>query len=283
MHAKNKEFEIPAILYRPEGGNHGKKRPTLIVGNGYDGSQEEMLHVNVYAALERGWNVITYEGPGQPTVRREPQSLGFITEWEKVVSPVIDYLEKVPEVDMRQLAIFGYSFGGFLAPRAAAFEKRIKAVVAIDGVFSAGEAFLSQLPLQFVEMYEKGDREGLDNAVDAILSGPDVPSEFRWGVEQGLWSFKIRSPFDFLRKAQEMTMANLTQKIQVPVFVGNAESEVFFRGQPRKLADALGTMATYHEFKDEEAAGSHCQVGAAVRMNEVVFGWLNEVFNRNGN
>ncbi|KAK1089603.1 hypothetical protein LTR48_000363 [Friedmanniomyces endolithicus] len=86
---KRRRLRIPAIFYAvdPLGGE--EKRPTLTVGNGYDGCQEEMVHVIGFAALERGWSVITYEGPGQPTVCRN-QNLGFGTEWEKVVTPVVD-------------------------------------------------------------------------------------------------------------------------------------------------------------------------------------------------
>ncbi|RKL01743.1 hypothetical protein BFJ71_g5072 [Fusarium oxysporum] len=86
------------------------------------------------AILERGMNVITYEGPGQPTVRRK-QNLGFIHEWEKVVTPVVDYLLTRPEVDPKSIGLLGYSFGGMLAPRAAAFEHRLAPVFAVDGVY----------------------------------------------------------------------------------------------------------------------------------------------------
>jgi hypothetical protein len=40
----------------------------MILGNRYDDAQEEMPHVLGFAALERGFDVITHEGPGQPTV-----------------------------------------------------------------------------------------------------------------------------------------------------------------------------------------------------------------------
>ncbi|TKA37189.1 hypothetical protein B0A54_12051 [Friedmanniomyces endolithicus] len=66
-----------------------EKRPTLTVGDGYDGCQEEIVDALGFAALERGWNVITYEGPGQPTGCRN-QNLDFRTEWEKDVTPVVD-------------------------------------------------------------------------------------------------------------------------------------------------------------------------------------------------
>lgn len=81
---------------------------------------EEMLHINGFAALSRGYNVILYEGPGQPTVRRS-QNLGFIADWERVGTPVVDFAVARPEVDAEKLVLYGYSMGGGLCVRAAAF------------------------------------------------------------------------------------------------------------------------------------------------------------------
>ena len=79
--------------------------------NGFDGSQEEMLHISGFAALERGFSVLTFEGPGQPTVVRQ-QGLGFRHDWEQVVTPVVDHCEGIPEIDTGGLALLGLSFGG---------------------------------------------------------------------------------------------------------------------------------------------------------------------------
>ena len=57
---KGDGFEVPIIYYEAPntpGGVQGSRKPTLIAGNGFDGSQEETLHVFGFAALERGWNV----------------------------------------------------------------------------------------------------------------------------------------------------------------------------------------------------------------------------------
>jgi hypothetical protein len=158
LELKTPEFTIPAILYRAS--KTDEPRPTILMCNGYDGSQEEMLHVFGFGALERGFNVITFEGPGQPSVVRN-QQLGFINEWEKVVSPLVDYCETQSAVDSSKLTLLGYSFGGFLAPRAAAFEKRLSAVVCVDGVFDIFSAFTRTLPPELMQLLNEGNNRPL--------------------------------------------------------------------------------------------------------------------------
>jgi hypothetical protein len=80
----NHGFSIPIIFYRPNPTH--KPGPTLLLGIGFDGSQEELLHIFSLTALKHSYNVLTYEGPGQHAVRRY-QNKGFIVEWEHVITP----------------------------------------------------------------------------------------------------------------------------------------------------------------------------------------------------
>ncbi len=98
-------FKIPTIYYAATGPK--KRRLALIIGSGYNGRQEEMYHQMGKATIDRGYNVITYEGPGQSTVRRN-QNLGFIVKWEKVVTPIVDYLRTLPEVDTSAVALVAF-------------------------------------------------------------------------------------------------------------------------------------------------------------------------------
>ena len=263
-------FTVPAIFYRAAG---DQPRPTLLLCNGYDGSQEEMLHVIGFAALERGFHVLTFEGPGQPTVLRE-QGLGFINEWERVVTPVLDYCEQLSEVDMSRVSLLGYSFGGFLAPRAAAFEHRLAAVVCVDGVFDAYQAFTSQLPPQLQQLLTAGSQEAFNRAVAAAL--PHNTS-FRWGVEQGCWAFRAATPYDFMRQVRPMTLREVAGQITCPVLVCEAEDDQFFAGQPEALVAALGPLATYRPLTAADSAAEHCHVGASDYSNGVVLDWLEDV------
>lgn len=273
---KADEFEVPAIFYRADG--EGKK-PTLIVGNGYDGAQEEMLHVFGFAALERGWNVISCEGPGQPSVVRD-QGLGFIAEWEKVVTPVVDYLEILPEVDMGKLGLIGLSMGGYLCVRAAAFEHRLAAVMAIDGVYDVEEAYFNQLDPKLKEAIKKEGSEALEPVFQALLANPHLPTKIKWGIEQGLWSFNSVTIAGFMYGTKGMKLKGLRDKVRCPILVGHAEDDMFFRGQPEQVKEEFGEKATLMTLLSKDGAGEHCHVGALKMMNGVVLNWFQGVVAR---
>lgn len=267
-------FDVPVIFYAAN--NVSGPKPTIIMGSGFDGAQEEVMHSNGFAALERGYNVITYEGPGQPTVRRY-QNLGFITEWEKVVTPVVDYLFTRPDVDAARIGLMGISMGGWLALRAAAFEHRVAAVISNDGVYDLGAAFTRSLPPQLRHLLEGGDLAALNQALKEHPRDPHVPPQMRWAIGHGLWSFNVDSSAKFFTKAATMTLKGLEDKIRCPVWDGLAEDDQFFQGQPEKVKEALGDKATLVKLTEEDSAGFHCHVGACVLLNQKIFDWFEEV------
>ncbi|KAF4421047.1 hydrolase or acyltransferase (alpha beta hydrolase superfamily) [Fusarium acutatum] len=232
-------FTIEAIWYAAAA--DGVKRPTLVIGNGYDASQEDSYHSFVVPALARGCNAMTYEGPGQPTVRRN-DDIGFIPDWEKVLTPVIDELmnRKGCFVDEDRLVLVGVSIGGSLAARAAAFEPRIKALILNGGVWAVYEGYAGQLTPDLKELLAAGKQEEFDEAALPLLESPQ----------------------------------DVVEKINVPVLVVDSEFEGFFAGQPEVVKDALGDKATYKFFNG--TAGYHVQVEAGQEWNRYQFAWLNK-------
>ena len=267
-------FTVPAIFFRAAA-ETTPPRPTILMFNGFDGSQEEMLHLCGLAALERGFNVLTFEGPGQPTVVRE-QQLGFRHDWEQVVTPVVDHCATVPEIDASRLGLIGVSFGGYLAPRAAAFEPRIGAVVTIDGLFDAHQSVLNLLTTELRSLLDGEDRERFNAA---MLAAMERDSGARWYIEHGLWCFRVPTPYDFFVAARPYTLDGVAPRITCPVLVCAAAEDHLNPGQAEKLAAALGTRGTLRSFTAEESAGSHSHPGAALLMNGVVFDWLAEALN----
>ena len=62
-------------------------------------------------------------------------------DYEAPVSAVIDALGWRPDVDAGRLGLWGVSLGGYYAPRAAAFDTRVRACIALTGPFDFAEAF----------------------------------------------------------------------------------------------------------------------------------------------
>ncbi|OTA86514.1 hypothetical protein M434DRAFT_399855 [Hypoxylon sp. CO27-5] len=265
-------FDVPIIVFPAGKLGDAKKRPTILMGNGFDGSMEEMYHMHGAAALERGYNVVVYDGPGQPTVRRG-QDLGFIHNWEAVVTPVMDFLETLPFVDATKVGLIGYSLGGYLCARAAAFEHRLAAVFQIDGLYNFGAA----TPFQDSEGLNK-ILAGVDDEaqIQALLNDPKVPTGFRWMLGQGLWAFKLKSRVEFYEKVKLFNLTGIADKIQCPVFVGDPQKDMFFVGQPEQMAKALGDKATLVKFTAEDGAEEHCQFGAARFTNAVMYEWFED-------
>ncbi|KAM0467064.1 hypothetical protein ACHAPV_000578 [Trichoderma viride] len=253
-------------------------RPTVIVGSGYDGSQEELYHSIGRAILDRGWNFITYEGPGQPTVRRQ-QGLGFIHNWWEVVTPVVDYLTKRHDVDTDKIALVGVSFGGTLAPLAASHEHRLSAVMAIDGLTDLFSALQSQFPPQINSLFESGNKTEFDALLLSFIGNTTIPTQLRWIIAQSLWVFKTPSPYEWLTKLREFKVdQTVANGIHCPVFIGEGENDSSAPGQAEEMMQFLGRKATYNLFKTDLGAGEHCQLGAEAQVAQVTLDWLSDVW-----
>ncbi|OAA34677.1 2,6-dihydropseudooxynicotine hydrolase [Beauveria brongniartii RCEF 3172] len=273
-------FTVEAIWYAASDSNDDKL-PTMIIGNGFDAAQEDSYQNFVAPALARGWNCITYEGPGQPTVRRN-QDLGFIPDWEKVGIPVVDYLlsEKKDVVDENRIVLVGNSLGAYLAARVAAFEPRLAATVLIDGVWDNYEAYIRELSPEMLSIYEAGNYSQFDDALLSAREAGELPTGAAWGIDHSLWAIHTHSPSDFFTKIKQYNVASFISKIKMPVFVGDAELESSYVGQPNKVADALGDWATLHTFKG--VAGFHCQTGAGQELSRAIHAWLNKTLGKAG-
>ncbi|WP_019911360.1 alpha/beta hydrolase family protein [Paenibacillus sp. HW567] len=239
-------------------------RSTLIIHGGYDSTGEELYFGGALAALQRGYNCLTFEGPGQGGVIRE-QSIPFRHDWEHVITPVIDYLQSRPEVDPLRIALMGISMGGFLAPRAAAFEHRLAACIANDGLFNFQIGAFRGL---------MKESESLDQFFSKLM---ESSTQFRWAIENGMFTFMAATYQELIDKSEPFTLEGVAQHIKCPVLVCEAENDHFFHGQPQMLYDALSCQKTYMRFTAEEGGEEHCHFGALQLFNQRIFAWLDDV------
>ena len=107
------------------------KPPVVIMMPGLDSVKEELQATAEYM-LARGMAVIAIDGPGQGEAEYE---LPIEPAYERVATAVADYLEGRDDIDPARIGGFGVSLGGYYAARAAAYEPRIKAAVALAGPY----------------------------------------------------------------------------------------------------------------------------------------------------
>jgi 2,6-dihydroxypseudooxynicotine hydrolase len=120
-----------AVLRKPGPG----RSPVLVMAPGLDSTKEE-LHAYEEPFLARGIAVVAFDGPGQGEAEYEVPICG---DYERAASEVVDWIARRDDLDGGRIGIWGVSLGGYYAPRAAAFEKRFKACIALSGPFDWAE------------------------------------------------------------------------------------------------------------------------------------------------
>ena len=108
-------------------------RPLIIHISGLDNIKEVENHYMGSLLVEAGFNSFTFDGPGQGEMWK---NMKMIPDYEKVITAIIDWFEQNNRysINLKRIGTSGLSFGGYLAPRAAAFDKRISCAVGNGGV-----------------------------------------------------------------------------------------------------------------------------------------------------
>jgi len=116
----------------------GRPLPVVAMVPGLDSVKEELQATAEYF-LERGLATLAIDGPGQGEAEYE---LPIEPAYERVVAACCDWLERNrPRIDPGRIGVFGVSLGGYYAARAAAFEPRLRAAVALAGPYRFGREF----------------------------------------------------------------------------------------------------------------------------------------------
>lgn len=273
---------LPGYFFRvddkyPKNKNESQKhRPILVVHGGFDSTLEELYFSAAAPALERGYNCLAFEGPGQGGVIRN-QKIPFRFDWEKVVTPVIDFLLNNKEeycVDTQRIALMGISMGGYLAARAVAFEHRLSACILYNGVYDGKEALESSFPSPLLKAIDEGNKMVVNRVIEILM---ETDSNIKFNIKHGMWTFDIDSPYDLVKRSSEFTLKEIAQNIRCPTLVLDAEKDDSFPGQPPKVYDALTCPKKYILFTVEEGAEEHCQCGAPSLSNQRIFDWLDEI------
>jgi pimeloyl-ACP methyl ester carboxylesterase len=171
---------LHAVLRHPA--QRTPRSPVLIMAPGLDSTKEE-LHAYEEPFLARGIATLAIDGPGQGEAEYDIPICG---DYERAARAACDWIETRADLDPGRIAMWGVSLGGYYAPRATAYERRIKACVGISG------------PFEWKEIWQ------------------DLPTLTRE-------AFRVRShcssEADALKNAATLSMRDAAPRIACPIFI----------------------------------------------------------------
>lgn len=275
LEAPYEDVRLPILHVRPE----RERKDVLLLHGGNDSYFEEFFFPMLYLA-KHGFEVYLFEGPGQGGVVRE-QGKKFTYQWERPVKAVLDVIGE-PDV-----TIMGASLGGMLAPRAAAFDSRIRRVVGWS-VFPnfLDVALEGEIPPAMWGVLRFMIRHDLRGPINAIMkkkmaAEPTVD----WAIRHGMYAYDARDPFGYIKKLDNFKMTDIGPRLTQDILVIGADKDHFI---PKRLykaeLDALPNVKslTFRLMTEREDGGGHCNVGNPQLVLDTVMDWIVGLKRRDG-
>ena len=253
-------------------------RPLMILTNGYDATVTDMYFASAVAASQRGYHCLFFDGPGQGEMLFE-HDVHIRPDWENVIAPVVDFALQFSEVDPKRIALMGWSFGGYLAPRAVSGDRRIAACIADPGLFGGPE--LLRPMLQRLGASPEAVRD-LGNVDDVILEKLEQMQQqdrhLRWTISQrAFWVHGVDTLRQYVAEIQSYSLDGRVEAIACPTLITAAENDPI-AATSQKLFEALQCPKTLIGFTAAEGAGTHVEAFNRSLLNARVYDWLDDTF-----
>jgi dienelactone hydrolase len=226
------------------------KRPTVVLFDGMDNAKEMSA---IFAGLDfakRGINTLAIDGPGQS----EPLRLRNIPsrhDYEAAGIPAYDYVASRPDVDPKRVAVMGYSFGGYHAPRICAFDKRYAACVCFGAMHW--------------------------NIYDFVKGhAPADPRQTTASTFQFRWVVGAPDNATALEWSKKFTLEGVAEKVTCPALILHGENDrIVPVSEARTLYERIGSKnKTLRIFTEAEGGAEHCQVDNRQLGVDFIGDWL---------
>ncbi|MEO8757873.1 MAG: acetylxylan esterase [Devosia sp.] len=256
------------------GGPRGERRPTVLVLGGGDSALEELYGVVPVGAQRRGYNVLMFEVPGQKAMFFDYPDLFFRPDAEVPIGYAVDYALSRPEVDPKRIALIGASFGGYFAPRAAAFEKHLAAVVALPLFSDIQAGFMEVIGIDPTKPYPRDLEAHLDMSNTAVRALAESDVRMRCGYANATIA-------EFLDGMGKFKLAGLEPDITCPLLIIAGESEY---GPARMEKEKIQWEKVMNNPKSQvrigktaEGGEGHSMINNLILKNQIEFDWLDDV------
>jgi len=245
---------------------------TFVVFGGFDSYIEEFFPF-LTQMRDDGWTIVAFEGPGQGTALEESKTV-LTPDWHRPVAAVLDAF------DLDDVTLLGISLGGCLVLRAAAFEPRVRRVIAWDIMTDFYTCMTLTLPPSLRGLADGATnaeaKKRLDLAVqDAVTKSPLLD----WAVNQAMHVLGCKKPNEVFTRARDFHTHDVSERVRQDVLLMAGAQDHYVPleqafEQARLLSAARST--TVRIFTREEYAQMHCQLGNFPLAIGVMQAWAEE-------
>jgi pimeloyl-ACP methyl ester carboxylesterase len=262
-----KQTSIQAIQLQPAS---KEKKGTIIIHGGFDSFKEELYSMMLFF-LDSNYEVITFETPWMGESRKR-KLMGLEIEWEKPIKAVLDHFK------LEDVTLIGISMGGWLSLRAAAFEPRVKRVIASSVSFDVNQ-YNNIVGQKLAKLFFRKLR-GFTNK--AIIKKMKKDLYYSWFMNHLMFVTNKDVPIEALDVLVQFSEENLHSdliKQDVLILTGRKDHMVPFKMhelQVKALSNARSVTARV--FKKEESAHNHCQIGNVGLALNTMLEWIEKDF-----
>lgn len=247
----------------------GEKVSTIVMHGGFDSFVEEWFFMMKYLS-NHGYEVIAFEGPGQGAALKI-YGIPLDIEWEKPTKAVLDHF------NLDNVTLYGLSMGGWYCLRAAAFEYRIKRVIAaghsIDYMKSMPKV-LYDMHMLFLKKFRKFSNK---MAVKSLKKGKGPEA---WMMGNLMYITKKATPieaYDIFLELNDQNIHSELVKQDVLYLTGRNDHFVPYKMHDvQKKALINARSVTDIVFTKESQAQNHCQIGNIGLMLDTMINWLDQ-------
>ncbi len=268
------ESSLPAFYLSPAAAS--KPGKTLLIISGYDGTLEETWIAYGRAALERGYRLLLFTGPGQMDTTRRAPMLHFVPDFERVGRLAVDHVLARDGTDPARIALMGISFGGYFATRIAVHEPRIAALITNSPIIDLHAYMISFAGFDPAELSDADDFGLADLPNIPTDAMPEQTREMARNLMLRFGQPTFREAYRYLRqfRIEDRELADL--RCATLGLVGSGEGREPLAQHAHFLSRVPGACG--HVFSAEEGADGHCQSGNLSFGAAVALDWLDEAF-----
>lgn len=247
----------------------GYKKGTIVMHGGFDSFIEELYFMIKYLS-KKGFEVIAFEGPGQGAALKT-YGIPLDIEWEKPTKAVLDYF------NLNNVTLWGLSMGGWYCLRAAAFEPRIKRVIA------AGHSidYMKSMPKVLYHMHMfflKRFRNFMNRmALKSLEKGKGLEA---WMMGNLMYITRKETPleaYDLFLELNDKNIHSELVKQDVLYLTGRNDHLVPFKMHDLQLKALTNARSvTDIVYTKESHAQNHCQIGNIGLALDTMIKWIEE-------